>query len=640
VIVQPLVCRGSRRFFVTAIVLVSVASAMAAATAPAVAGPGHAVARRGHAVARPAHALAALGRTKGNAAISATRSATRSHWACPRGACEAIVEPRPTGDAARGISPRGRLYEGSGEFGGLSPQDLESAYKIALTGGTGQTVAVVDAFGYPKAESDLAEYRARYGLPPCTKANGCFKKINQKGQELNFPPEEPGWDVEQALDLDMVSAACPSCHVLLVEAENESPYPNDLAESVDTAVKAGANEVSNSYGLPDEWCEIVFECSRFAADYSHPGVFISASSGDHGYDNFYAPFFAESPLYPADLPTLSAIGGTSLFKTGNARGWYEQVWNEPGYEIGTGSGCSAVESKPSWQKDKGCAGRVDSDVSAVAAVETPVSVYATAEGGWALVGGTSASSPLVAGIVAHESESLRSLGAEAYYEALVPLFDVTEGDNGICTPPASHAYFCTAEVGYDGPTGLGSPDAAATAPTVTKVEPATGPASGGTVVTITGTHLGGASAVRFGETEAKRFEVKSETSITAEAPAGSGTVDVTVTTAEGPSETTPADQFSYTPVGAAPTIRRLKPRKGSEEGGTVVTITGSNFTGALAVKFGGASAKGFEVGPTGSTITVTAPPGAGLVDVTVTTLGGTTAISKKDRFRYKPAKRR
>ena len=147
---------------------------------------------------------------------------------------------------------------------------------------------MVDAFGYPKAEADLAEYRARYGLPPCTKANGCFKKLNQQGQELKFPEEEPGWDVEQALDLDMVSAACPSCHVILVEATDETPYPNDLAESVNTAVNAGATEVSNSYGLPEEVCGSFFECSRFASDYSHPGVFISASSGDHGYDNEYS----------------------------------------------------------------------------------------------------------------------------------------------------------------------------------------------------------------------------------------------------------------------------------------------------------------------------------------------------------------
>lgn len=253
---------------------------------------------------------------------------------------------------------------------------------------------MVDAYGYPKAEADLAQYRAHYDLPPCTKANGCFVKLNQRGKELEFPVEDPGWDVEQALDLDMVSAACPSCHIILVEAQSEDPYPNDLAESVNTAVKAGANEVSNSYGLPEEWCGLPgYECTRFAADYSHPGVFISAAAGDHGYDNFYQPFEAESPLFPADLPTLTAVGGTSLSKAANARGWSEQVWNEPGLEVGTGSGCSSLAAKPGWQKDKGCRGRMDNDVAAVAAVETPVSIYATAEGGWTLVGGTSASSP-------------------------------------------------------------------------------------------------------------------------------------------------------------------------------------------------------------------------------------------------------
>ena len=611
----------SRRALLAAILLVSVAAVTLIAAGPA--------------AARPLHALAALGRTKANAAISATHSATSPHWACPQGACEAIVEPRLLTPSGRAESPGGRLYEGSGELGGLSPQDLESAYKIPLGSGAGQTVAVVDAYGYPKAEADLAEYRARYGLPPCTKANGCFTKLNQQGQELKFPETEPGWDVEQALDLDMVSAACPSCHVMLVEATEETPYPNDLAESVNTAVKAGATEVSNSYGLPEEGCGLFFQCSAFAADYSHPGVFISASSGDHAYDNEDSPFFAESPLYPADLSTLSAIGGTSLFKAANERGWSEQVWNEPALQVGTGSGCSSFASKPGWQKDKGCAGRMDNDISAVAAVETPVSVYATAEGGWTIVGGTSASSPLIAGIVAHESASVRSLGAQAFYEGLMPLFDVTEGSNGTCTP----AYFCTAEVGYDGPTGLGTPDADAVLPTVTKVEPSEGPGSGGTLVTITGTHLKAASSVKFGETEAKSFEVHSETSITAEAPVGAGTVDVTVATPEGPSETSSADHFTYTPVGPAPAIKRMKPRKGPEEGGTVVAITGSNFTGAFAVKFGDIPAKTFEVNPAGTGITVTAPPGAGVVDVTVTTVGGLSAITKKDRFRYQRPKR-
>jgi IPT/TIG domain len=616
--------------------LVFVALAVVIAAAPAAASPGH--------------ALTALGKTKQSTSISATRSASSPHWACPEGACEAIVEPHVATDSGRTRAPGGRLYEGSGELGGFSPQDLESAYKIPLGSGSGQTVAVVDAYGYAKAEADLAQYRSRYDLPPCTKANGCFVKLNQRGKELEFPAEEAGWDVEQALDLDMVSAACPSCHIVLVEATSESPFPNDLAESVNTAVKAGANEVSNSYGLPEEGCggKGGFECTRFAPDYSHPGVFISAAAGDHGYDNFYPPFDSESPLFPADLPTLTAVGGTSLSKAANPRGWSEQVWNEPSLEVGTGSGCSTVAAKPSWQRDKGCAGRMDNDVAAVAAVETPVSIYATAEGGWALVGGTSASSPLIAGIVAHESESVRSLGAQAFYEGVAPVFDVTEGNDGDvtggkggkCTPPAEDEYFCNAEIGYDGPTGMGAPDAGATPPTVTGVEPDEGTGAGGTVVTITGTHLGEASSVRFGETAAKRFEVDSATSITAESPAGAGTVDVTVTTAEGPSESSPADHFTYIPVGPLPVIKHLKPKRGPETGETPVTITGTNFSGAISVKFGDAPAPGFEVNPAGTTITVSSPAGTGLVNVTVTTLGGSTTISNKDRFRYQRPKRR
>jgi hypothetical protein len=282
---------------------------------------------------------------------------------------------------------------------------------------------------------------------------------------------------------------------------------------------------------------------------------------------------------------------------------------------------------------------MDNDVAAVAAVETPVSVYISAEKGWMNVGGTSASSPLIAGIVAHESESVRALGAQAFYEGFMPLYDVTEGSNGTCSPPASDAYFCTAEVGYDGPTGLGTPDAGAVLPTVTKVEPSEGPGTGGTIVTISGTKLKEASSVDFGDTAATSFEVHSESSITAQAPAGAGTVDVTVSTPEGPSEATAADHFTYTPVGPAPAIKRMKPRKGPEEGGTVVAITGSNFTGAFAVKFGGIPAKSFEVNPAGTAITATSPPGTSIVEVTVATVGGQSVTGKKASFRYQRKRR-
>jgi len=383
----------------------------------------------------------------------------RPHWACREGACDAIVVPTAAAPAA--AAPAGAVpAAGSGERHGLDPQDLQSAYKIPSTLGSPQTVAVVDAYGYPNAEADLAAYRSQYGLPPCTTANGCFKKVNEQGEEGNYPAEEPEWDVEAALDVDMVSAGCPQCHILMVEGSTE--LPRDLGESVDTAAALGANEISNSYGYPQSlllYCGL-FACLRYNQDYVHPGVFIAAAAGDAGYDDAY--FGLHTTDFPAASPNVVAVGGTALFKVpGTARGWFEEVWNEPAIEAGTGSGCTRLEPKPAWQTDSGCSKRTD-DVAAVAAVVTPVSIRI--DGEWTLVGGTSVSSPLVAAIMAHASASVRALGAQAFYQDPSALYDVTEGfnwnalDESAVSECAPNEYLCNAEVGYDGPTGLGTPD--------------------------------------------------------------------------------------------------------------------------------------------------------------------------------------
>ena len=157
-------------------------------------------------------------------AISLTPSATKPYWACPEGPCEAIIDPPavkvPGGYALPGGGP---LFEGGGEGGGWDPKDLQSAYQIPTSTEEPQTIALVDAYGYENAESDLATYRAKYGLEPCTTANGCFKKVNEEGEEANYPAPEEGWQFESALDLDMASAACANkanCHILLVEAQH------------------------------------------------------------------------------------------------------------------------------------------------------------------------------------------------------------------------------------------------------------------------------------------------------------------------------------------------------------------------------------------------------------------------------------
>lgn len=504
-------------------------------------------------------ALAGLSSESANAAtgrvdlhkpsLARAGAAAGTHWACPTGACDAIVVPK----AGKASSSGGHgISDGSGERKGLDPQDLESAYAIPSTLETPQTIALVDAFGYPGAESDLATYRERYGLPPCTKANGCFKKVNEKGKEGDYPPEEEGWDVEAALDEDMASAACPQCHILLVEGSGE--LPAELSTAVDTAAKLGATEISNSYGYPEAFKEFCgnSECSQYEKSYEHPGVLITAASGDAGYDDVY--FELDSTDFPASSPAVVAVGGTALFKVPSApRGWAEEVWNEPDLAIGTGSGCT-TKPKPAWQSDQGCHGRTDNDVAAVAAVVTPVSIRF--DGIWTLVGGTSVASPLVAGIEAHASSHTRSLGARAFYEDPLSLNDITEGfdwnalDESGTSECASEEYLCNAVIGYDGPTGLGTPAGVPGVfeePVVKRIAPRRGPVKGGTNVKITGTSLGGATEVAFGSTPASSFTVNSPTSITAVAPAasGPGSVEVTVVTPGGSSAEGRAQKYTY-----------------------------------------------------------------------------------------------
>ena len=158
---------------------------------------------------------------QGDVSVQATPSATKPHWACPTSACEAIIDPHPLLHGSHFVLPDGKVLEGGGEEGALDPADLRSAYKISASGGAGQTIAVDDEGGYPTAEADLAKYRARYGLPPCTKASGCFKAVNSKGEEANYPAPNSYWEPEDAIDLDMASAACPECHVMIVETSGE-----------------------------------------------------------------------------------------------------------------------------------------------------------------------------------------------------------------------------------------------------------------------------------------------------------------------------------------------------------------------------------------------------------------------------------
>ncbi|MEW1779940.1 carboxypeptidase regulatory-like domain-containing protein [Streptomyces sp. NPDC086777] len=321
---------------------------------------------------------------------------------------------------------------------GLGPQDLQSAYSLPADGGAGQTIAIVDAYDNPDAEADLAVYRAQYGLPPCTTANGCFSKVDQRGG-TDYPLSNDDWAGEIALDLDMVSAVAPQAHILLVETDNDGL--DRLAAGVDKAVELGAKYVSNSYGRSGDSASDV---PTYGASYDHPGVAVVAASGDNGY----------GVAFPATLPTVTAVGGTNLVADPDtARGWDETVWKRGSY--GPGSGCASFQVKPSFQQDTGCQGRTVADVSAVA---DNVAVYSTFGGhgtGWQTYGGTSAATPVIAGVYALAGSPRPGTYPNAYpYTAGgTGLNDITSGSNGTCAA----AYLCTAGTGYDGPTGLGTP---------------------------------------------------------------------------------------------------------------------------------------------------------------------------------------
>nr|WP_223281226.1 carboxypeptidase regulatory-like domain-containing protein [Streptomyces sp. San01] len=358
---------------------------------------------------------------------------------------------------------------------GWGASDLQSAYNLPGDGGGGRTIAIVDAYDDPAAEADLAIYRAQYGLPACTTANGCFHKVDQRGG-TNYPGADSNWAGEISLDLDMVSAAAPDAHILLVEAD--SANFDDMGAAVDEAVALGAQYVSNSYGsgytsTPGSG-EDPSETTAFDAHYNHPGVAMVASSGDASY----------GVSYPAASQYVTAVGGTSLQKdTTQTRGWSESVWhNGTG---GTGSGCSMYEPKPAFQGDTGCAMRSVADVSAVADPATGVSVYQSYGGsGWAVYGGTSASSPIIAGVYAAAGAPATGSYPNAYpYLNVSALNDVTSGSNGSCSP----SYLCNAGTGYDGPTGLGTPNGLAAF--------RSGPHGeiGGTVTDASGAALAGAT---------------------------------------------------------------------------------------------------------------------------------------------------
>ncbi len=320
-----------------------------------------------------------------------------------------------------------------------TPAWLQQAYDLSYlsaTQGAGDTIAVIDAYDDPTAESDLGIFRSTYGLPACTTANGCFKKVNQWGYARSLPAPNSGWETEEALDLDAVSSLCPNCHIILVEARSASEA--DLAQAMSEGVKLGANQLSNSWSI--------VSTTPLTDRFTWSGVATVAATGDYGYHDHLDPYNPPGDAYPAAAPGVTAAGGTTLAAANVARGFGEAAWSS------AGSGCDTAEPKPSYQSDPGCAGRSYADVSADADPNTGLGVYDTGSGGWVLVGGTSLATPLIAA-----GEAVTGVAGStpqwAYTDQAL-LNDPISGSNGAC--PAGIFGICNAGPGYDGPTGVGS----------------------------------------------------------------------------------------------------------------------------------------------------------------------------------------
>lgn len=326
---------------------------------------------------------------------------------------------------------------------GFTPADLQAAYRIPTTISGTPVIGIVDAYGYANLEADLAVYRAQFHLPPCTTDNGCLHIVNQRGENAPLPPQAPSgddWTIETALDLDMASAACPRCKLLVVEADDD--VGNGLYVAQDTAVSLGAAVISNSWGGPEKPGTVLDANETYFAHDDTVAIFVSA--GDAGYNDG-----GEGPDYPGTSAHVIAVGGTTLARDPSPRGWSEVAWGDGG------SACSLSIAKPAYQAGSPCAYKATTDIAAVGDPQTGVAVYHADNGGWTVVGGTSAAAPLVAGMWAATGNGRHTSGE--YIQAnKAKLHDVTSGSNGTCGTA-----LCNAAAGWDGPTGYGTPDASA-----------------------------------------------------------------------------------------------------------------------------------------------------------------------------------
>ncbi len=528
--------------------------------------------------------------------------------------------------------------------GYLTPEELHAAYSLPTDTPASplQTVAVVDAFDDPTAEADLAVYDEQFGLPPCTTANGCFRKVNQEGKASPLPHKQGEWATEISIDVQMAHAICQTCRILLVETKTEEF--SDLGAGVNAAAGLGATEISNSYGGPEE-PEFAGVFDEFNSDfYDHPGLVLTVSSGDCGYFNQSCPGEPATADFPSDSQYVVSVGGTSLTE---AKGtWTSKVWDEGG------SGCSELFTAQLWQtaaanfSATGCeTQRSLADIAAIGDPNTGVNVYdstpefAGAATGWGVWGGTSVASPIVA------AEYALAGGAHAVaYPAKTPyahlgesssLYDVVSGNNGSCGGSTA----CKAVAGYDGPTGVGSPvglSAFSTpgAPVNTHVPTISGLAEQGQLLSETaGSWTASPSATArqwarcnsLGTGCAPIAGATAATYTVSAADVGS-TIRVQETASNGAGSGAAAASTQTTPVpSTVPTLTGFTPGSGTT--GSQVTIEGEGLGAVDEVKFGSLAATYKVLSST--KIQATVPNGARKASVSVSAPGGSASTKSK-----------
>jgi hypothetical protein len=523
--------------------------------------------------------------------------------------------------------------------GYLTPELLHDAYQLPneTAGAATQTIAVVDAFDDPTAEADLAVYDKEFGLPACTSENGCFEKVNQKGEAAPLPKVEGGWATEISIDVQMAHAICQNCHVLLVETKSEGF--NDLGTGVNAAASLGATEISNSYGGTEE----AGDAALASADYKHPGIVVAASSGDCGYLNSACFNDTSGANFPADSPDVLSVGGTSLSRSGGA--WTSSAWEEGG------SGCSEVFAAAPWQSAvasfsaTGCgSGRAIADISAIGDPNTGVDTFDStpeepgAPTGWGVWGGTSVAAPIVtaefalaggANSVVDPAQTLYAHAGEA-----ADLYDVTTGSNGQC----AGATICKAAAGFDGPTGLGSPlglgaFAVSGAPESTSPPSVSGaPEEGATLTEGHGGWTGSPSEYsyqweRCGFSGSGCHAIAGATEQTYAIPAGSIGYTIRVSeTARNASGPNTALSSAVGPVSSnVPAVTGFTPA--SAITGSTIVVEGASLGSATAVTVAGLNAP-FAVLSAGR-LEVTVPNGTFKGKISVTTPHGTATSKKK-----------